>query len=60
MRKQKIKFKDARRWLDGKISCNELFFLNAIHAKGKRYEVNLGGVNHEFENGKHEDKVTKN
>jgi hypothetical protein len=23
MRKQKIKYKDGRRWLDGKISCNE-------------------------------------
>jgi hypothetical protein len=33
---------------------------NAIHVIGKRYEVKLGGVNHEFENGKHEDKVTKN
>jgi hypothetical protein len=59
MTKQKIKFKDARRWLDGKISCNEKNKM-AIHAKGKRYEVKLGGVNHEFENGKHEDKVTKN
>ncbi len=28
--------------------------------KVKRYEVNLGCVNHEFENGKHEDNVTKN
>jgi lipocalin len=25
--------------------------VNAIHAKGKWYEVKLGGVNHEFEDG---------
>jgi len=48
MTKQKIKYKDGRRWLDGKFSCNEK--KNAIHAKGKRYEVKLGGVNHEFQN----------